>query len=231
MRSWRHAGSDLEAYINNTAPKAMAVPGPGHNGWMMTSAALVLFMTLPGLALFYGGLVRRKNILSVVAQCFGCAGLVTILWWAFGYSAVFASGGSVLGSMKFAFLHGVGAAPNPDYGAWVSQSVFAMYQMMFAIITPALIVGAIAERMKYSALMAFILGWMLLIYFPLAHMVWGVDGFMNGLGNPRPASKPSTSRAEPWCTCRRVGRRCSSASFSARARASATGPLCRTAWC
>src|SRR5512136_53342 len=175
--------ADLEAYINNTAPKSMSAPGPGHNGWMMTSAALVLFMTLPGLALFYGGLVRRKNILSVVAQCFGCAGLVTILWWAFGYSVVFASGGSVLGSMKFAFLHGVTSAPNADYGPWVSHSVFSMYQMMFAIITPALIVGAIAERMKYSAMMAFILGWMLLVYFPLAHMVWGVDGMMNGLGN------------------------------------------------
>jgi Amt family ammonium transporter len=174
--------ADLEAYINNTPPKSLVAPGPGHNAWMMTSAALVLFMTLPGLALFYGGLVRRKNILSVVAQCFGCAGLVTILWWAFGYSAVFSNGGSILGSMKFAFLKGVGSAPNADYGAWVSHSVFAMYQMMFAIITPALIVGAIAERMKYSALMAFILGWMLLVYFPLAHMVWGVDGLMNGLG-------------------------------------------------
>jgi ammonium transporter, Amt family len=181
--------ADLEAYINNTAPKFLSAPGPGHNGWMMTSAALVLFMTLPGLALFYGGLVRRKNILSVVAQCFGCAGLITILWWAFGYSIVFASGGSVLGSMKFAFLHGVGSAPNADYGAWVSHSVFAMYQMMFAIITPALIVGAIAERMKYSALMAFILGWMLLVYFPLAHMVWGVDGMMNGLANPNASIK------------------------------------------
>jgi len=181
--------ADLEAYINNTAPKSLTAPGPGHNGWMMTSAALVLFMTLPGLALFYGGLVRRKNILSVVAQCFGCAGLVTILWWAFGYSAVFASGGSVLGSMKFAFLQGVGAAPNPDYGAWVSQSVFSMYQMMFAIITPALIVGAIAERMKYSALMLFILGWMLIVYFPLAHMVWGIDGMMNGLANPKAGIK------------------------------------------
>ena len=182
--------ADLEAYINNTAPKTMTVPGPGHNGWMMTSSALVLFMTLPGLALFYGGLVRRKNILSVVAQCFGCAGLVTILWWAFGYSAVFASSGSasgasILGSLKFAFLRGVGSVPNADYGPWVSQSVFAMYQMMFAIITPALIVGAIAERMKYSALMLFILGWMLLVYFPLAHMVWGVDGMMNGLGNAK----------------------------------------------
>jgi Amt family ammonium transporter len=187
--------ADLEAYINNTPPKTLtASPGPGHNGWMMTSAALVLFMTLPGLALFYGGLVRRKNILSVVAQCFGCAGLVTILWWAFGYSAVFASSGSasgssILGSMKFAFLRGVTSVPNPDYGPWVSHSVFAMYQMMFAIITPALIVGAIAERMKYSALMAFILGWMLLIYFPLAHMIWGSDGMMNGLANAKASIK------------------------------------------
>jgi Amt family ammonium transporter len=186
--------ADLEAYINNTPPKTLTVPGPGHNGWMMTSTALVLFMTLPGLALFYGGLVRRKNILSVVAQCFGCAGLVTILWWAFGYSAVFASSGSasgssILGSMKFAFLKGVTSTPNPDYSPWVSHSVFAMYQMMFAIITPALIVGAIAERMKYSAIMAFILGWMLLIYFPLAHMVWGSDGMMNGLGNAKATIK------------------------------------------
>jgi Amt family ammonium transporter len=186
--------ADLEAYINNTAPKALTAPGPGHNGWMMTSTALVLFMTLPGLALFYGGLVRRKNILSVIAQCFGCAGLVTILWWAFGYSAVFASsasgsGSSVLGSMKFAFLHGVTSSPNPDYSPWVSQSVFAMYQMMFAIITPALIVGAIAERMKYSALMLFLLGWMLIVYFPLAHMVWGSDGMMNGLGNAKAGIK------------------------------------------
>jgi len=186
--------ADLEAYINNTAPKTLTAPGPGHNAWMMTSSALVLFMTLPGLALFYGGLVRRKNILSVVAQCFGCAGLVTILWWAFGYSAVFASSGSasgssILGSMKYAFLRGVTSAPNADYGPWVSHSVFAMYQMMFAIITPALIVGAIAERMKYSALMALILGWMLLIYFPLAHMVWGSDGLMNGLGNAKAGIK------------------------------------------
>jgi Amt family ammonium transporter len=186
--------ADLEAYINNTAPKSLAVPGPGHNAWMMTSTALVLFMTLPGLALFYGGLVRRKNILSVVAQCFGAAGLVTILWWAFGYSLVFsssgsASGASVIGSFKFAFLRGVGATPNGDYGPWVAHSVFAMYQMMFAIITPALIVGAIAERMKYSALMLFILGWMLVVYFPLAHMVWGSDGMMNGLGNAKAGIK------------------------------------------
>jgi len=186
--------ADLEAYLNNTPPKALSVAGPGHNAWMMTSTALVLFMTLPGLALFYGGLVRRKNVLSVMAQCLGTAGAVTILWWAFGYSAVFASSGSasgssILGSMKFAFLRGVTSVPNPDYGPWVSHSVFAMYQMMFAIITPALIVGAIAERMKYSALTCFSLGWMLLIYFPLAHMIWGSDGMMNGLANAKAGIK------------------------------------------
>jgi len=181
--------ADLEAYITNGTPKALQSPGPGHNAWMMTSSALVLFMTLPGLALFYGGLVRRKNILSVMAQCLGCAGLVTILWWAFGYSFTFAPGSSFLGGLKFGFLKGVTSAPNTDYAAWVSQNVFAMYQLMFAIITPALIVGAIAERMKYSAIMAFIALWMLVVYFPLAHMVWGVDGLMNGVWNAKAAIK------------------------------------------
>ncbi len=180
--------ADLEAYVNNgprTADVASRVagPGPGHNGWMMTSSALVLFMTLPGLALFYGGLVRRKNVLSVIAQCFGIAGVVTILWWAVGYSLVFAPGGPYLGGLKYAFLRGVDAAPNLDYGAWVSQSVFAMYQLMFAIITPALIVGAIAERVKFMSVLVFVTVWMFLVYFPLAHMVWGADGLLNGIGN------------------------------------------------
>ncbi len=116
----------------------IAGPGPGHNAWMMTCAALVLFMTLPGLALFYGGLVRAKNVLSVLAQCLGIAGLVTILWWAVGYSLVFSRGTPFIGGLKFAFLHGVDARPNSDYSYWVSQNVFAMYQLMFAIITPAL---------------------------------------------------------------------------------------------
>jgi Amt family ammonium transporter len=182
--------ADLEAYINNTAPKSMTTsPGPGHNAWMMTSSALVLFMTLPGLALFYGGLVRKKNILSVMAQCLGCTGLVTFLWWAVGYSLAFAPGSAFLGGLKFAFLHGVTGAPNGDYAPWVSQNIFSMYQLMFAIITPGLIVGAIAERMKYSAVMAFILVWMLIVYFPLAHMVWGVDGFMNGVWNAKAGIK------------------------------------------
>jgi len=176
--------ADLEAYINNTAPKKLVdTAGPGHNGWMMVCAALVLFMTLPGLALFYGGLVRRKNVLSVIAQCCGMAGIVTLLWWAVGYSMVFSKGSPFVGGLSMAFLKGVTSAPNTDYAAWVSQNVFAMYQMMFAIITPALIVGAIAERMKFSAIMLFLTLWMLLIYFPQAHMVWGIDGLMNGVWN------------------------------------------------
>lgn len=180
--------ADVEAYINNTGrtPEVashVAGPGPGHNAWMMTSAALVLFMTLPGLALFYGGLVRRKNVLSVLAQCLGITGLVTILWWLVGYSFVFASGSPYLGGLKFAFLAGVDGMPNTDYAAWVSQNVFSMYQMMFAIITPALIIGAIAERMKFTAILTFIGLWMFVVYFPLAHMVWGVDGLMNGVWN------------------------------------------------
>ncbi|KAB2671739.1 MAG: ammonium transporter [Verrucomicrobia bacterium] len=182
--------TDIEAYITNgarqtNAPTALATsPGPGHNAWLMTSSALVLFMTLPGLFLFYGGLVRRKNMLSVVAQCFGIAGLVTILWVLFGYSAVFSSGSPYLGSLsKFSFLKDVTSAPNTDYAGWVSQSVYAMYQLMFAIITPALIIGAIAERMKFSAIMLFVGLWMVAVYFPLAHMVWGVDGLMNGVWN------------------------------------------------
>jgi Amt family ammonium transporter len=185
--------ADLEAYVNNSARGADAAnpqtlsnisgPGPGHNGWMMTCTALVLFMTLPGLALFYGGLVRQKNVLSVLAQCLGIAGLVAILWWAAGYSLVFSHGSPFFGGFKFALLRGVDSQPNGDYSYWVSQNVFAMYQLMFAIITPALIIGAVAERMKYAAVLAFVVIWMFAVYFPLAHMVWGIDGWMNGLLN------------------------------------------------
>jgi Amt family ammonium transporter len=185
--------ADLEAYVNNTARGSDAADatvtsnvggaGPGHNGWMMTSAALVLFMTLPGLALFYGGLVRTKNVLSVLAQCLGIAGLVTILWWACGFSLVFSRGSPLLGDLSRAFFTGVDSLPNTDYSYWVSQNIFAIYQMMFAIITPALIIGAIAERMKYAAVMVFVALWMFVVYFPLAHMVWGIDGLMNGVWN------------------------------------------------
>ncbi|HVM60293.1 MAG TPA: ammonium transporter [Verrucomicrobiae bacterium] len=180
--------ADLEAYVNNgarvSAVSKVAGPGPGHNAWMMTSAALVLFMTLPGLALFYGGLVRRKNVLSILGQCLGLAGGVSALWWVCGYSLTFAPGSPVLGSLRYAFLNGVSARPNTDYAQWVSQNVFAIYQMMFAIITPALIIGAVAERIRFSAIMFFSIAWMMLVYFPLAHMIWGVDGLMNGMGNP-----------------------------------------------
>ena len=198
--------SGLEAYINNGDPTAslkvgpkdkdgnatipdglttptVGVPGPGHNAWQMTASALVLFMTLPGLILFYGGLVRRKNVLSVAAQCFFLAGMVTILWWICGYSLVFHNGGKFLGGMGFAFLKDVTSAPNGDYSYWVSQNVFSMYQLMFAIITPALIIGAIAERMKFSAICLFMILWMFIVYFPQAHMVWGIDGLMNGVWN------------------------------------------------
>ena len=191
--------ADLESYFGNVgvggpaaAPwssKIASVPGPGHNGWMMTCAALVLFMTLPGLALFYGGLVRKKNVLSVLAQCLGCAGMVTVIWWAVGYSLIFGKNFTgtalepFLGGTEFFFLKGVTSAPNTDYCFWVSQNVFSMYQLMFAIITPALIIGAIAERMKFSAIMLFIAIWMFVIYMPMAHMIWGVTGLMNGVWN------------------------------------------------
>ena len=194
--------SSVEAYIANTDPSAPLkdkdgkIPegltttaasntGPGHNAFQMISAALVLFMTLPGLFLFYGGLVRRKNMLSVVAQCFGIAGIVTILWYLFGYSFIFGDGSSAWwGSFsKFAFLDGVTSAPNTNYAYWISQNVFSIFQMMFAIITPALIIGAIAERMKFSAILLFTALWMCLVYFPLAHWVWGIDGALNGVWN------------------------------------------------
>ena len=187
--------ADLEAYVNNSARGSdsenaktasnISGSGPGHNGWMMTASALVLFMTLPGLALFYGGLVRQKNVLSVLAQCLGIAGLVAILWWAVGYSLVFSRGSPFIGGLKFSFLRGVDAQPNGDYSYWVSQNVFAMYQLMFAIITPALIIGAVAERIRFAAVLVFVGVWMFVVYFPLAHMVWGIDGLMNGVWNPR----------------------------------------------
>jgi Amt family ammonium transporter len=146
-------------------------------------------MTLPGLFLFYGGLVRTKNVLSVAAQCIGIAGLVTILWWAFGYSLVFGKNfagtpiGNIFGGSEYFFFEGVTSAPNTDYAYWISQNVFAMFQLMFAIITPALIIGAIAERMKFSAVMAFSTLWMFIVYFPMAHHIWGITGEMNGVWN------------------------------------------------
>src|SRR5947199_6628808 len=185
--------ADLEAYVTNSprgvdidsaSSSNIAAPGPSYNCWMMTCSVVVLFMTLPGLALFYGGLVRAKNVLSVLAQCLGIAGLVTILWWAIGYSLVFSNDSPCFGGLKFAFLRGVDAQPNGDYSHCVSHNVFGMYLLMFVMITPALIIGAVAERMKFAAVMVFVGIWMFAVYFPIAHMVWGVDGWMNGVSNP-----------------------------------------------
>ncbi len=190
-RSMQERLEDLEAYVNNTArngstnaPSKIAGPGPGHNAWQMTSTALVLFMTLPGLALFYGGLVRRKNVLSVMAQCLGIAGLVTILWWICGYSLSFGAGKSFIGGFDYVFFKGLDGSGVGQGSNWISNNVWAIFQLTFAIITPALIIGAIAERMKFSAILLFITLWMFIVYFPLAHMVWAADGLMCGPLNP-----------------------------------------------
>src|ERR1051326_7361567 len=165
-------------------PKAVddritAAQSAGDNAWMLVSAALVLLMTGPGLALFYGGLVRTKNVLATMMQSFSLMAVVTVLWAVIGYSLAFSSGTSFIGGVDFAFLNGVGNAPNPDYAATLPHQTFMVYQLMFAIITPALICGAYAERMKYSAMLLFTVLWMLVVYFPLAHMVWGKGGLLN----------------------------------------------------
>jgi Amt family ammonium transporter len=153
--------------------------GSADNAWMLMCAALVLMMTGPGLALFYGGLVRKKNVLSTMMQSFAMMAIVTVLWAIIGYSLAFAPGNSFIGGLSHAFLHGVGAAPDADYSATIPQQTFMIYQLMFAIITPALITGAFAERMKFSAMALFMILWSLLVYSPMAHMVWGKGGLLN----------------------------------------------------
>jgi len=193
---------DLEKYVTNGQAgkdgdkewkSNIAGPGPGHNAWQMTSTALVIFMTLPGLFLFYGGLVRKKNILSVIAQCMGIAGMVTILWWACGYSLSFGSGaGSTqpfIGDMAYKFLDGVSPYASGAGYWWISDAMWAMFQLSFAIITPALILGAIAERMKFISVLLFVAIWMFVVYFPFAHMVWSTTGFMCGPLNPNASIK------------------------------------------
>jgi ammonium transporter, Amt family len=149
------------------------------NGWMLVSSALVLMMTGPGLALFYGGLVRKKNVLATMLQSFTMMALITILWGLFLYSLCFGSGNGFIGGLHLAFLRGVGAAPDADYAATLPQQTFMVYQLMFAIITPALITGAFAERMKFSAMALFMTLWSILVYAPMAHMVWGKGGLLN----------------------------------------------------
>ncbi len=149
------------------------------NGWMLVSAALVLMMTIPGLALFYGGLVRKKNVLSTMMHSFAMTGIITVVWAFVGFSLCFSSGSRFLGGLHHVFLRGVGSAPDPAYAATIPLATFMIYQLMFAIITPALISGAFAERMKFSAMALFTLLWSLFVYAPMAHMVWGKDGLLN----------------------------------------------------
>ncbi|MDR3735889.1 MAG: ammonium transporter [Acidobacteriaceae bacterium] len=151
----------------------------GDNAWMLTSSALVLLMTGPGLALFYCGLVRRKNVLNTMMQCFAMMAVVTVLWAFFGWSLAFSPGCSVIGGFHQIFLHGVGLSPDLFYAPTIPAQTFMVYQLMFAIITPALISGAFAERMKFSAMLAFTTLWIIFVYSPMAHMVWGKGGLLN----------------------------------------------------
>ncbi|MGC1617548.1 MAG: ammonium transporter [Candidatus Acidiferrum sp.] len=159
--------------------RVTAAQSAGDNAWMLVSAALVLMMTGPGLALFYGGLVRRKNTLAIMMQSFLLMALISVMWALVGYSLCFGGNGPVIGGFEHAFLRGVGADPNPDYAGTIPQSTFMIYQLMFAIITPALITGATAERMKFSGTVLFLTLWFLVVYAPLAHMVWGKGGLLN----------------------------------------------------
>jgi Amt family ammonium transporter len=159
--------------------RVTAAQSSADNSWMMVSAALVLMMTGPGLTLFYGGLVRRKNMLAIMMQSFMLMAVISVLWALVGYSLAFGGNGPVIGGFEHAMLRGVGAEPNPDYAGTIPQATFMIYQLMFAIITPALITGATAERMKFSGTVLFLTLWFFVVYAPLAHMVWGKGGILN----------------------------------------------------
>lgn len=170
---------DVSARIAALETAVKNAQSAGDNAWMLVSAALVLMMTGPGLALFYGGLVRRKNVLSTMMHSFVMMGIITVLWAFVGYSLVFSEGSAFIGGLKYAFLNGVGSEPNADYAATIPQGTYMIYQLMFAVITPALISGAYAERIKFSAMALFTTLWAFVVYFPMAHMVWGKGGFLN----------------------------------------------------
>src|SRR5437773_6250675 len=177
-----------ETRIANLETAVKAAQSAGDNAWMLVSAALVLMMTGPGLALFYGGLVRRKNTLAIMMQSFALMALITVMWALVGYSLCFGGDGHCIGSFEHAFLRGVGADPNPDYSGTIPQLTFMVHQLMFAISTPALLTGATAERMKFSGTVLFLTLWFLVVYAPLAHMVWGTGGLLNAtLGGRFPA--------------------------------------------
>ncbi len=177
----------LERAVHDAQAANASAQSAGDNAWMLTSAALVLLMTGPGLALFYGGLVRRKNILGTMMQSFAMMGLVTILWAIVGYSLAFGHGNLFVGGFEHLFLRGVSLNPNPDYAATIPEQTYMIYQLMFAIITPALITGAFAERMKFSSMALFLSLWSLFVYCPMAHMVWGVGGLLNATAGHIPS--------------------------------------------
>jgi Amt family ammonium transporter len=170
---------EVQARIATLEQQVTDARSAGDNAWMLVCAALVLMMTGPGLALFYGGLVRKKNVLATMMQSFILMAVVTVLWAFFGYSLVFHGGNRFIGGFGYLFLHGVGAAPDPDYAGTIPQQTFMVYQLMFAIITPALITGAFAERMKFKAMLLFMVLWSIIVYDPMAHMVWGKGGLLN----------------------------------------------------
>ena len=173
------SASDVESRLGAVEAAAKSAQSAGDNAWMLVCAALVLMMTGPGLALFYGGLVRKKNVLATMMQSFILMAVVTVIWAVAGYSLAFGGDSSFLGDFRFALLNNVGSAPNGDYAGTIPHQTFMVYQLMFAIITPALICGAFAERMKFSAMLWFMTLWAFIVYFPMAHMVWGKGGFLN----------------------------------------------------
>jgi len=168
-----------QAQIADLKQAITSAQSSADNAWMLTSAALVLMMTGPGLALFYGGLVRKKNILGTMMQSFAMMGIISVLWALISYSLAFGHGTSFIGGLEYAFLHGVGLGPDGFYSASIPHQTYMIYQLMFAIITPALISGAFAERMKFSAMCVFMILWSIIVYDPMAHMVWGVGGLLN----------------------------------------------------
>src|SRR5579864_7762995 len=173
------ASASVEARLAKLEQQVADAKSSADNAWMLTSAALVLMMTGPGLALFYGGLVRKKNVLGTMMQSFALMAVITVLWGLVSYSLAFGAGNSFIGGWQNLFLRGVGAAPDADYAATIPAQTFMLYQLMFAIITPGLIAGAFAERMKFSAMLAFMVLWSFLVYDPMAHMVWGKGGILN----------------------------------------------------
>ncbi len=173
------APEGVEAQLAALKEAVKSSQSAGDNAWMLMSAALVLMMTGPGLALFYSGLVRKRNVLGTMMQSFAMMAIITLVWAVCGYSLVFSEGNPFIGGLRYLFLQGVGAEPNATYAPTIPHQTFMVYQLMFAIITPALITGAFAERVRFSAMALFCTLWAFLVYFPVAHMIWGNGGFLN----------------------------------------------------